>query len=71
MVKALFGMQFLASGCKTPNVAVHYALLGYIHNVKMYEQVSTHGFANASNKANEDVIIRLLSNYIHAHFYIY
>ena len=49
-------MQFLPSGGKTPNVAIHLAMLNYLHVTKMVEQTASHGFAQIANIINEDVI---------------
>jgi hypothetical protein len=48
-------MQFLASGGKTPNAAIHFAMLNYLHVTKMIEQTATHGFTQIANIINEDV----------------
>lgn len=55
LVKVLFEMQFLASGGKTPSVAINFAMLNYLHVTKMIEQTATHGFAQIANIINEEV----------------
>lgn len=57
LVKILFEMQFLPSGSKSPNAAIHFGLLQYLHTLKMSQQVSNHGFAEVANITNDQVIV--------------
>lgn len=62
-------MQFLPSGATTPNAAIHFALLKYLHDSKMVHQVSNHAFADVANLTNPEVnkIKKIIRN---AHMYL-
>lgn len=74
LVKVLFEMQFLASGGKTPNVAIHFTMLNYFHVAKMIKQTAIHGFAQIANIINEEVRqnknLDTFKVKIYTHFYI-
>ncbi|KAI8082095.1 hypothetical protein BDF21DRAFT_417115 [Thamnidium elegans] len=49
LVNTLFLMQFMPNGSKTPNAAVHFGMLDFLHVFKMEAQVSNHSFTDAIN----------------------
>lgn len=55
MINVLFEMQFLVSDGITPNVAIHFAMLNYLHAAKKVRPTATRGFAQIANMVNEDV----------------